>query len=149
MFRSLTSPIISPLCLPQSFPSSIINKNASSQSPQNASPSHDSILFSSHHEPVLQRPNVLPIPNELFFLNSPATTISQHSNPVTYPSPSIENHHSPMHSSSSKNCHSPLIDNYQHTFENSCSPPTSTFLKFALPSTKDIPFLTRKHDWGP
>jgi hypothetical protein len=35
------------------------------------------------------------------------------------------------------------------SYKNYCFPiDTKTFLKIALPSTKDIPLLTEKHDWG-
>jgi hypothetical protein len=93
----------------------------------------NSILFSPHSEPDNNAAMSHPL-----FLNSLPTTVSQHD---YRPSNSYENHCLPSHSesyvsqSSYKNNHSSLH--------------TKAFLKITLPSIKDIPILTGKHDWGP
>ena len=153
-FVQYTSPLLSPLHFAQPFPlpfsSPILNNYNSHHTPT----PHDSVLFSPHPEPNSHSNNHFsPIRQNPLFLNSPATTESQHHasqvpisyenhrSPLNRPSPfySNENRRSPL------NLHSPSSSNENHR----SSTYTKTFLKITLPSTKDIPILTGKHDWGP
>jgi hypothetical protein len=62
-------------------------------------------------------------------------------NQIHRPPLSIENHH---FIASCKNCHSTPSSKNSHYFTTA-----KTFLKLTLPSTKNIPLLAGKHDWGP
>jgi hypothetical protein len=138
---------------------------------------HDSVLFFQHREPFLQT-NCNAVPPSPPFLNSPCTTISQNTRPLAC-SPSYENHCSPYHIQNHYFSHidnrrlppslenrcshlnnehqSPLFPIENQTFPNQIilSPSSAilthikSFSKITLPSTKDIPILTGKHDWGP
>jgi hypothetical protein len=94
LFVQVTSPLLSPLHFPQPFPlpfsSPILNNYNSNQT----STPHGSILFSPHHEPSPHTTNHFsPNRQNPLFLNSPATTESQHTAqfPISY-----ENRRSPL-----------------------------------------------------
>jgi hypothetical protein len=148
-----TSPLLSPLCFPQPFSSPSMNilnsPRITLQPARNASTPHDSLLFSLHPESNLHTPhNVSPICQEPLFLHSSTTVNSQPINPIAlpidYPVPaSFENHCSPFYQSQ----HSPSL--YFSSEDRHSSTHSKTFLKFTLPSTKDIPIPNGKHNWGP
>ena len=156
-FVHFTSPLLSPLHFPQPFPqplhSPILNNqnshHTSPQSVRSALTPHDSVLFSPLHGPVLPTTNHFsPVRHNPLFLNSPTTTVSQHNAPIAHLPHSSENHRSPVniqHHLSFENSHSPIASSENHRFATQ----SKTFLKITLPSTKDIPILSGKHDWGP
>jgi hypothetical protein len=103
-----------------------------------------------------------PIPHDLLlfsppplFLNSPPTTVpatrlsfsENHQCPNALPSCENRCYQSPNALPSSENHHSP--DAFSFPSENRCSAiHAKAFLKITSPSTKDVPILTGKHDWG-
>ena len=151
-FVHYTSPLLSPLIFLPPFQSPIFNNHdshhTSPQSARSAPTPHDSVLFSLHSQPNLPTTNHFsPARHNPLFLNSPTTTALNNTPIANFPL-SSENHRSQQNFPP------------QLSFENSRSPSSSyesrrsstqpkTFLKITLPSTKNIPILTGKHDWGP
>jgi hypothetical protein len=127
------SPLLSPILFSQQYPSSTTNNSqAPSQSLHHLLIHNNSVLFSPQPELVLHTEN------QPLFLNLPHTTVLQHIHPISH--------------SSSENCCSPETSYHCspnfYSLENHCSSlHTKAFLKITLPSTKDIPILTEKHDW--
>ena len=141
------SPLLSPLVFPQQFPLPYhsppytvhSSQHASPQSLRNAPAPHNSILFSPHSQPILNTAyHFSPARNNPLFLNSPVTTQPQLNTPLAVAHPPI----------SYENCCSPEISHLSYENHRS-SLQTKNFLKITLPSTKDIPILMGKHDWGP
>jgi hypothetical protein len=138
-FAQYMSPLLSPLHFPQPFPAPVMNNIYAPhiQPIQNAPTPCNSVLFPPHAEPTLHTAQNIQPNNQPLFLNYPATTVPPNVSPIPPVSPSA--------------CSSALPNRYSPTSsENSCSSSyTKAFLKNTLPSTKDIPLLTGKHDWGP
>jgi hypothetical protein len=133
------SPLLSPLHFPQPFPAPVMNNINSPhiQPIQNTPTPRESVLFSPHAELTLYTAQNIQPNNQPLFLNSPATTVPPNDSLIPPVSPSAR-------SSALPNRYFPKSS------ENSrFSSYTKAFLKITLPSTKDIPLLTGKHDWGP
>ena len=148
-FVQYRSPLLSPLQFPQSFSSPIMNNfNSPHIHIQNMPTPHNSVLFSSHNEPTLQ-PAQQPL-----FLDSPATTIQKRTSSIAHSPSSSQDHHLPspvnhlplqVNQFSSTKDHHSISSSENHHF----SIHTKTLSEITLPSTKDIPILTGKHNWRP
>ena len=88
-------------------------------------------------------------------INSPLPNPSYHSPIQSYHSPHIPAPHIapqpflPYNYNFASATNSASLPNTPGSLRSHHSSPSSTPLKISLPSTKDIPLLTGKHDWGP